>query len=67
MNKLAKDELVAGTHTSLEEMLSEIDAVTGSRSTVSRRSCSRRKLWRSPPWVRSHPVRSRVEVSKLCL
>lgn len=28
MNKLAKDELVAGAHTSLEEMLSEIDAVT---------------------------------------
>ncbi|MBI3356537.1 MAG: insulinase family protein, partial [Nitrospirae bacterium] len=28
MNKLAKDELIAGAHTSLEEMLSEIDAVT---------------------------------------
>ncbi len=28
MNKLAKDELVTGTHTSLEDMLSEIDAVT---------------------------------------
>jgi predicted Zn-dependent peptidase len=28
MNKLAKDELIAGTHTSLEEMLSEIDAIT---------------------------------------
>jgi predicted Zn-dependent peptidase len=28
MNKLAKDELVAGAHTSLEEMLSEIDGVT---------------------------------------
>lgn len=28
MNKLAKDELIAGTHTSLEEMISEIDAVT---------------------------------------
>ncbi len=31
MNKLAKDELVAGAHTSLEEMLSDIDAVTGQR------------------------------------
>jgi len=28
MNKLAKDELIAGTHTSLEDMISEIDAVT---------------------------------------
>ena len=28
MNKLAKDELIAGTHTSLEEMISDIDAVT---------------------------------------
>jgi len=28
MNKLAKDELIAGAHTSLEEMVSEIDAVT---------------------------------------
>lgn len=28
MNKLAKDELIAGAHTSLDEMLSEIDAVT---------------------------------------
>jgi predicted Zn-dependent peptidase len=28
MNKLAKDELITGTHTSLEEMLSDIDAVT---------------------------------------
>ncbi|MBL8075477.1 MAG: insulinase family protein [Nitrospira sp.] len=28
MNKLAKDELIAGNHTSLEEMISEIDAVT---------------------------------------
>jgi predicted Zn-dependent peptidase len=28
MNKLAKDELIAGAHTSLEEMLREIDAVT---------------------------------------
>jgi predicted Zn-dependent peptidase len=28
MNKLAKDELSAGTHTTLEEMLSEINAVT---------------------------------------
>lgn len=28
MNKLAKDELIAGTHTSLEDMLNEIDAVT---------------------------------------
>ena len=28
MNKLAKDELIAGAHTSLEDMLSEIDAVT---------------------------------------
>lgn len=28
MNKLAKDELITGTHTSLEEMISEIDAVT---------------------------------------
>lgn len=28
MNKLAKDELIAGAHTSLEEMLSEIDAVS---------------------------------------
>ena len=31
MNKLAKDELIAGAHTSLEEMLSDIDAVTGQR------------------------------------
>lgn len=29
MNKLAKDELITGAHTSLEEMLSDIDAVTG--------------------------------------
>jgi predicted Zn-dependent peptidase len=29
MNKLAKDELMAGGHTSLEEMLAEIDAITG--------------------------------------
>ena len=28
MNKLAKDELIAGKHTSLEDMISEIDAVT---------------------------------------
>jgi predicted Zn-dependent peptidase len=28
MNKLAKDELIAGSHTSLEDMLKEIDAVT---------------------------------------
>jgi predicted Zn-dependent peptidase len=28
MNKLAKDELIAGVHTSLEQMLSEIDAIT---------------------------------------
>ena len=28
MNKLAKDELIAGTHTTLEDMLKEIDAVT---------------------------------------
>lgn len=28
MNKLAKDELITGAHTSLEEMLSDIDAVT---------------------------------------
>ncbi|MBL8037569.1 M16 family metallopeptidase [Nitrospira sp. CMX1] len=28
MNKLAKDELITGTHASLEEMISEIDAVT---------------------------------------
>ncbi|MGQ0696067.1 MAG: M16 family metallopeptidase [Nitrospiraceae bacterium] len=28
MNKLAKDELITGAHTSLEDMLSEIDAVT---------------------------------------
>ncbi len=28
MNKLAKDELIAGRHTSLEEMLLEIDAIT---------------------------------------
>jgi predicted Zn-dependent peptidase len=28
MNKLAKDELIAGFHTTLEEMLAEIDAVT---------------------------------------
>lgn len=31
MNKLAKDELIAGVHTSLEEMLSDIDAVTAER------------------------------------
>ncbi|MBH0177492.1 MAG: insulinase family protein [Nitrospira sp.] len=31
MNKLAKDELITGGHTSLEEMLSDIDAVTGQR------------------------------------
>ena len=31
MNKLAKDELIAGAHTSLEEMLSEIDAITESQ------------------------------------
>ena len=28
MNKLAKDELIAGSHTTLEEMILEIDAVT---------------------------------------
>lgn len=28
MNKLAKDELIAGAHTSLEDMLSQIDAIT---------------------------------------
>ncbi|MBM4138045.1 MAG: insulinase family protein [Nitrospira sp.] len=28
MNKLAKDELITGAHTTLEEMLSDIDAVT---------------------------------------
>ena len=28
MNKLAKDELITGTHTSLEDMILEIDAVT---------------------------------------
>lgn len=28
MNKLAKDELIAGTHTTLEEMISDINAVT---------------------------------------
>ncbi len=28
MNKLAQDELIAGTHTSLEDMLAELDAVT---------------------------------------
>lgn len=28
MNKLAKDELTAGTHTTLEDMIQEIDAVT---------------------------------------
>jgi predicted Zn-dependent peptidase len=28
MNKLAKDELIAGMHTSLEDMLTEIDQVT---------------------------------------
>lgn len=28
MNKLAKDELIAGSHTSLEQMIIEIDAVT---------------------------------------
>ena len=28
MNKLAKDELIAGSHTSLQAMLSEIDAIT---------------------------------------
>jgi len=31
MNKLAKDELLAGGHTSLEEMLAEIDAITERR------------------------------------
>ena len=31
MNKLAKDELIAGAHTSLEEMLSEIDGITASQ------------------------------------
>jgi len=31
MNKLAKDELIAGCHTSLEEMLSEIDGITVSQ------------------------------------
>ena len=31
MNKLAKDELVAGGHTSMVEMLSEIDAITEQR------------------------------------
>jgi len=29
MNKLAKDELIAGAHTSLQDMISDIDAVTG--------------------------------------
>ena len=28
MNKLAKDELIAGTHTTLEDMISEINAIT---------------------------------------
>ena len=28
MNKLAKDELIAGAHTSLEDLVREIDAVT---------------------------------------
>jgi predicted Zn-dependent peptidase len=28
MNKLAKDELITGTHTTLEDMIREIDAVT---------------------------------------
>lgn len=28
MNKLAKDELISGTHTTLEDMIREIDAVT---------------------------------------
>lgn len=28
MNKLAKDELIAGAHTSLEDMIREIDAIT---------------------------------------
>lgn len=28
MNKLAKDELIAGAHTTLEDMIQEIDAVT---------------------------------------
>lgn len=32
MNKLAKDELIAGVHTSLEEVLCEIDAVTEMQS-----------------------------------
>lgn len=31
MNKLAKDELIAGGHTSLEEMLAEIEAITEQR------------------------------------
>ena len=31
MNKLAKDELIAGVHTSLEHMLLEIDAITESQ------------------------------------
>jgi predicted Zn-dependent peptidase len=29
MNKLAKDELIVGAHTSMEEMVSEIDAISG--------------------------------------
>jgi predicted Zn-dependent peptidase len=37
MNKLAKDELIAGVHTTLEEMLAEIDAVTDEQ--VSRVAC----------------------------
>jgi predicted Zn-dependent peptidase len=28
MNKLAKDELIAGTHTTLEDLIAEIDGVT---------------------------------------
>ncbi len=28
MNKLAKDELIAGTHTTLEDLITEIDAIT---------------------------------------
>jgi predicted Zn-dependent peptidase len=31
MNKLAKDELIAGAHTSLEDILSAIDAVTANQ------------------------------------
>ncbi|MBX3308468.1 MAG: insulinase family protein [Nitrospira sp.] len=38
MNKLAKDELIAGTHTSLEEMISDIDAVTEQQASRVARS-----------------------------